>query len=414
MLKRMTLGIGLAVVLLLSAMTACSSSDSGGTSGSVAGPTICSTNPGGALQPFSVPCDPGANGILFTASGEVLALGGYAFPPANPDDPAFVDGWDVHFEEVLVTVDKVTLSDNPDKNPGDQAQTDGVVAEVDGPWAVDLHQGGPLAGKGGTEERAVPIAALTGQNKNGNIAFDLTKRYALGFDAVPATKNAQNVNLDAQGQSDYADMIAKGYVVLYVGTATFKGTACTPTDPEFDKLPKVVKFRFGFTSPTTYLNCQNPDNDPAKGFGDEEHQRGVYAFANKTSIAQITMHTDHPFWEGVAHDSPAHFDQVAAQYVGKAANPTATLEDMKGVDFSAFNDAQGNKLPWRNCVGASYTPPDTGAMYFDANGLPTDPSDATGTKLRDYADYMTYNQSTQGHVNSDGLCYIRRNYPSPP
>ena len=40
--------------------------------------------------------------IQFTASGEVLALGGYAFPPANPDDPAFVDGWEVKFTKLLV------------------------------------------------------------------------------------------------------------------------------------------------------------------------------------------------------------------------------------------------------------------------------------------------------------------------
>jgi hypothetical protein len=34
--------------------------------------------------------------------------------------------------------------------------------------------------------------------------------------------------------------------------------------------------------------------------------------------------------------------------------------------------------------------------------------------MRDYADYMTYNQSTQGHFNSDGLCFVQRHYPSPP
>ena len=29
-------------------------------------------------------------------------------------------------------------------------------------------------------------------------------------------------------------------------------------------------------------------------------------------------------------------------------------------------------------------------------------------------DYMTYDQSTQGHLNSDGLCFVDRHYPSPP
>jgi hypothetical protein len=45
-------------------------------------------------------------------------------------------------------------------------------------------------------------------------------------------------------------------------------------------------------------------------------------------------------------------------------------------------------------------------MKIAANG---DPS----TGFRDYADFSTYNQSTQGHLNSDGLCVVQRHYPSP-
>src|SRR5262249_48369680 len=56
---------------------------------------------------------PAGGSIAFTISGEVLALGGYSFPPASADDPAFVDGWEVKFTRVLVTVDRIKLSDNP-------------------------------------------------------------------------------------------------------------------------------------------------------------------------------------------------------------------------------------------------------------------------------------------------------------
>ena len=415
MKPRIWLGLGLAIGLPLSALPACSSDSTAPASKTIGpgGTGAGGTHDGGTLLPFTFPGDPGPGGVLFTASGEVLALGGYAFPPATPTDVAFVDGWDFHFDEVLVTIDKITLADNPDKEPGDQAKTDGVIAEVDGPFAIDLHKGGPLAGKGGSDEQSVPIAALTNQNKNGGAPFDLTRRYAFGFDTVPATKSAQNINLDDAAQADYAEMISKGYVVLYVGTATFKGTACTPSDPEFDKLPKVVKFRLGYKSPTTYGNCQNPDNDPAKAFANEEHERGVAFFANKSAIAQVTIHTDHPFWDSTAHDSPAHFDQIAARYTGQTGTPTAVLEDFVGVDFLGFKDAQGNKLPWRTCL-SSFMPPDKSAMHFDPMGVPVDPTDTSGSKLRDYADYMTYNQSTQGHLNSDGLCFVKRNYPSPP
>src|SRR5205807_4749447 len=126
--------------------------------------------------------------------------------------------------------------------------------------------------------------------------------------------------------ADYQDMINNGYVVLYIGTATWHGDAqgapaCTSTDNAFDftKLPRVVNFRLGFKSPTTYVNCQNPDNDPANPLGTEEHQRGIQVKANDTVIAQVTVHTDHPFWESFVHDSPAHFDQLAALAVKDAS-----------------------------------------------------------------------------------------------
>ena len=219
----------------------------------------------------------GGGTVQFTASGEVLALGGYGFPPASADDPAFVDGWELKFDELLVTFQNITLSENPDKVPTDQSQVDAPVAQLSGPFAVDLHKGGPLMGKGGADEQAVPIAALMNQNLNGYKPFDPTRRYGFGFDLVPAALGTTNINLDAQAQKDYGLMIASGWTVLYVGTATFKGTGCTSTNPAYDftKLPKVVKFKLGFASPTTYVNCQNPDNDPADPFGSEEHQRGV-------------------------------------------------------------------------------------------------------------------------------------------
>src|SRR5207302_3660283 len=174
---------------------------------------------------------------------------------------AFVDGWEIHFTKLLTTIDKIKLYANPDTSPTDQSQVGALVAEVDGPFAIDLHKGGPLAGKGGTNEQAFAIATLENQNKNGSKDFDPSVRYAFGFDLVPATASAQFLQL-ASSDADYADMVANGYVVLYVGTATWKGGAsCTSTNASFDftKLPSVVNFRLGFKTPTTYLNCQNHD-----------------------------------------------------------------------------------------------------------------------------------------------------------
>jgi hypothetical protein len=358
----------------------------------------------------------GGGTVQFTASGEVLALGGYAFPPAQAGDPIFVDGWEVNFDELLVTLDNITLSENPDKAPTDQSKTDKAVARVKGPWAVDLHKGGPLAGKGGGDEQAVAIATIENQNLNGGAAFDDTVRYAFGFDVVAATAAAKQIKLDATAKDDYATMIDNGWAVLYVGTATWKGgDGCISTNPDYDfgTLPTEVKFKLGFKSPTTYVNCQNPDNDPAAPLGDEEHQRGVQVRSNATTIAQATIHTDHPFWESFQHDTPAHFDQLAASAKKVDDVFTVTMDDTKGVDFTGFKDAAGDLLPWRSC-DPSYTPPDNAkGMHFDALGISYDPSGDPTKVIRDYLDYMTYDQSTQGHLNSDGLCFVQRHYPSP-
>ena len=358
--------------------------------------------------------------VQFTASGEVLALGGYAFPPANPGDADFVDGWEVHFTKFIAVFDKVTLAENPDTSPTDQSQTGKVVAEIDGPWAIDLHKGGPLMGKGGASEQAFPIDMIVNQNKNGGAPFDATMRYAFGFQSVPATASARLLQIDA-GDPDYADMVANGWNVLYVGTATWKGDqampACRSTGPasyDFSALPKTVNFRFGFATPTTYLNCQNPDNDPAAGLGGEDHQRGVQVKPNTQTIAQVTFHTDHPFWESFKHDTPAHFDQLASLAVKQ---PDGTylvqLTDTKKVDYTAFTDPAGMPLPWRAC-DAMYNPPSQNPqMGFDTLSIPHNTMGDGSTSIRDYWDYMRYDQSTQGHLNSDGLCFVQRHYSSP-
>ena len=375
---------------------------------------------GYALKAFCAPSDPGAGNIWFAASGEVLALTGYAFPPASSNDAAFVDGWDVKFSHLLTTIDKITLSENPDYQPGSQERTGKLVAEVDGPWAVDLSHSDPayLQGKGGAGEQAVPIAALNSQNKNGGDSFASDgSRYAFGFDVIAASDQAQNVNLDPEALADYQGMVESGCTVLYVGTATFAG------DPKFDgcvteatkSWPKTVNFELCFKSPSTYLNCQNPDNDPAEPFPSEEHQRGIAFLSSSSVLGQVTLHTDHPFWDSVLHDSPAHFDQFAARVADQADGALVTLEDTQGVDYTAYTDSAGNPVHWRYCIDP---PTDvhekfTGAMRFDPQSVPHAPASNAASGLRDYYDFATYNQSTQGHLNSDGLCFVERSYPSP-
>jgi hypothetical protein len=360
-------------------------------------------------------------GVVFAVSGESLALTGYDFPPASPDAPSFVDGWKIEFDRILVTLDKITIAANPDKSASDPSITDAVVAELDGPWAVDVHASNPgnLVGKGGGGEQAVRLATLANQNRNGNAPFETDgTRYAFGFDIVAASLAAKTVNLDAAAQADYEEMIKGQCTVFYAGTAAFAGNKADPNCYPDDRkaFPDVVSFRFCFKTPTSYANCQNPDNDPAKPMAGEEHVRGIAFESNKEVVAQITIHTDHPFWDSVLHDSPAHFDQFAARAVGSTGfTPTVTLEDTMHVDYTAYPDARGNVLAWRYCIDppTDAHPKLTGMMAFDPESVPHATMDDPATGLRDYYDFTTYDQSTQGHLNSDGLCYVRRNYPSP-
>ncbi len=352
--------------------------------------------------------------IQFTASGEVLALAGYGFPPTTDEAIAFADGWEVRFDRVLVTFANITLSENPDMAPTDQSKIGKVVAGVDGPWAIDLHKGGSLLGKGGSNEQAYPLATVANQNRNGGKAFDPTVRYALGYEIIPATASATRLQFGAD-DADYAEMISKGWTVLFVGTATWKGSNCTSSSTSFDfkEVPEVVKFRFGFSTPAAYVNCQNPDNDPAAALGSEEHERGVQVKGNQTIQAQLTLHTDHPFWESILHDTPEHFDQIAANAKADAlGNATVTLDDLLGVSYTAFA-FRGMPLPWRSCL-SGYTPPDASPqMGFDSRGIPSNRIGSASTSFRDYRDFMTYNASTMGHLNSDGLCFVQRKYSSP-
>jgi hypothetical protein len=408
---------------------------------------------------FSLPLSPCVDArsltpgqLLLTASGEALALQGYTFPDPNG---TFADGWTVTFTHYIATFDKVSLWSDPDAVPTDQSQHGPLVAELDGPWAVDMHLDGPsfpyIDGKE-QGERAVAFAVIRNENKNGGGLFPTDgTRFAVGFSAVEPTPNALNVNLDADGLAAYQAMIQDHCTVYYQGTATWVGntnggTCVAPTDAgtaalsgngtgneaEFANIPTTVNFDFCFkpadlgglqpgAAETSWSNCDNQDNDPAPGLSGEPHARGIAFPSNKYVIGEVTFHTDHPFWESTEHDTPARFDQFAAQAVGVSTDggaPTVHLDDVVGVNYLAFTDKTGAVLPWRTC-DPNYQNPNGGSrvgqMHFDPVRVSQCTNGDRTTGLCDYYDFSKYDQSTQGHWNgSDGLCFVQRHYPSPP
>jgi hypothetical protein len=376
----------------------------------------------------------GAGTILLTASGETLALTGFDWPDTGEDDTCMVDGWQFTLNRYLTVVQTVSIWSDPNLVPSDQAEHGPLVAHVTGPWVIDLHLGGPLMGKGGGGEEAKPFAQILAQDDGSS--FDPTITYGFGFDTIAAPSDVYNVNLydstmpsAADGKNDVDEytnvMIPNGYSVLYEGVATYLGAkpgqpSCdqvswgTPmTTYDFTKLPSPLPFQMGFSTPTSYVNCQNGTDLDGPGVNGEEHPRGVQVSATDTITAQVTIHMDHPFWESFAEDSPLHWDQVAAQYVG-VANPVARTEDLAGVNFTAFTDKTGTPIPWRTCDPTYYTPTSTGQLYFDPLKVKVTLGGTNPTVgLRDYYDFIRYTQATQGHLNSQGLCYIDRRYPAP-
>lgn len=361
--------------------------------------------------------DASASSITFTVSGETTAVTGFAFPPTSRDDIAFVDGWEVRFDRVLVTVDDIVLTENPDVSPTDQSQTGPAVAQAKGPWAVNLsREGAPGAttpgattGRGSVEDKSIRLVRLTGQNLRGNAGFDGSVRYGFGYKVVTASAGAIRVDLDPDASKDYDEMVAKGWSTLYVGTATFRGgTSCKSSVDgyDFSKLPTIVKFRLGFATPVSYANCQNSDLT-GKAFEGEEAQRGVQI--EGPTFAQLTFHLEHVFWDTVDHDQARPFFDTFAL---AAKNGVVTSDDLAALDPSGFADPAGTALPWRSCLADVAPPP--GTRKADTGSVPVvgragDP----GAGLRHLADFAAYQQSTMGHLNADGLCAVARAYPSP-
>ncbi|MBK7864304.1 MAG: hypothetical protein IPJ65_38035 [Archangiaceae bacterium] len=360
--------------------------------------------------------DPGTtkvnNGFLITVTGEGSATDGNPFPPGAGQEVVFKDGWQIDYTHVLVTAGKVVISENPDMSPTDPSQTGPVVAQLDGPFAVDLAKAGPLDSKE-MNGKSWRLGRIT--QKQDGTAFSATTRYAFGFDLVAAQSGVVNVNLDADARALYQTMAEQGFTVLYQGVATWKGDqgtpACRSTVASYDwgRVPKKVNFKIGWKAPVTYQNCVNPDLMPADS-------RGVQTQANDETIAQVTFHLDHPFWEALEEDAPLRWDAIAARKSVATAPAPAMVEvteaDLVGVDFQSFKDAQAMPMAMRFCGEQAAGEPTTGTLGYDPKSVPVNPTGGS-TGLKDLYDYTTYNLATFGHLNNDGLCYPARNYPSP-
>jgi hypothetical protein len=346
----------------------------------------CSTN-GSSGSPDGGGASSGAGTFQVTVTGEDVATGGFKVPASVGSEPFFVDGWEVTFSSLLVTLRNVSLSTEPDKAPADPLQTGPKVAGLDGVFAVNLSRPGPQTAVG-TKGTAWPLGTLDRLASGESFAADT--KYAVSFETAPATGDATRVNFEGNDEADYAEMISKGYTTYYIGTAEFKGTTCTSTDPVLTGLPPRVRFRLGFKKSVAYINCVNPE------LGAEV--RGAQVKSNEAAPLQITVHADHPFWSAFEEDALLRFDAFAfvAQAKGNSAGgvPVVTLEDFAGVPFEPIA-AGGRTLPGRTCSPAPSVSNPAGLVY-----------DKKGQAFADLKEFFEAIQMTHVHLNGDGLCAV--------
>jgi hypothetical protein len=265
---------------------------------------------------------------------------------------------------------------------------------------VNLHAHGILTGAGGAPESATPLLVFTQPASGG--AFDPSVRYGFSFDTVPASCNVHNVNLVGADLADLQTMVSHGWTKFFSGTATYRGDANMGPDggASFTNYPQSIRFAFGFSDPASYINCENPELGPS------DTDRGVQPSASGPSRAQITMHTDHFFWDQTdVEGTPLHFDPIAARAVDFGTNPTqqhsVSLSDLMGDFPTALTDRRGALVADRGL-------PSLEASMMDTNPPPSYGIGSAGSaSVHDLRDFVTYNARGQGHLNSNGLCFVR-------
>jgi len=336
-----------------------------------------------------------AKSFVVTVSGEDLAHDGYGWTKgknAQGDPPQLVDGWAVTFDHWIITVARIRLNEDPDKDSQDPTVLGPTIVTDPGTFAVDVVRGGPIVGKSGSpDEKTVEITRLPGDK------LDPARRYAFSYDLVAATPMATLVNLDAAGKALYARAQTRGWSMAIEGTATYKGDPAM-MGTVFAKMPASVHFSIGLENPSSYINCRNTDLMPAMG----ELPRGVQPDDRKPITIQITMHTDHLFWDQLnVERTPLHFDPfaiAAREFGGDAGVLDVTSAEIGTLDVTGFKTSANEALLWRSLC-PDYSAP-RGQMSYRTNGT-------TLTPVNSFLSYVSYSAASGGHMNADGECTIK-------
>ncbi|HTR52795.1 MAG TPA: hypothetical protein VMJ10_18905 [Kofleriaceae bacterium] len=379
-------------------------------------------NPLGSFDPGFTPTSPNTPlSIEVTISGETLGENGLPFTPINVGDPQFVDGWSVSFEKYIVVIGNVRLSPNATQY-SNQQQLNTIVATKPGPYAIDVHQ---LATDGfngfvGADGEEPAGGIFKWDTQDDGTAFDSGTLYAFSYDTVPAQYPATQVNFTKDDEVAYAEMVKNHWNKYIEARATFVATGKYPNaaiESKFESLaggvydtgmqayttPPQVHFIFGWNDATSSINCINPFN----GDMDEANlaNRGVQPNTNGATIAQVTIHTDHVFWDKLKQEgTPLRMDHIAA-WAGADTNTTPLDLGSLGTKPLALTFSDGTPLPDR----APYLNNPTGTFTSDQTDpthVTLDLNGVTASDISGLSAFMAFSAQSQTHLNANGLCYI--------
>ena len=334
-----------------------------------------------------------------------------------------------------------------------------AVAQVTGPWVVDLHKGGPLDGKGGGGEQALPFAVIDEPELERRRAVRSVDHVCFGFSTIeaPGDGSAINVNLDASEEADYQYMVKQGPTASTTtgrrpGPATRPAHRLasrsarrrTPTPARARTAARTMAERLTRADAgrrRLRLHQAAADDDVPARLLDADELRQLRQLHGQRAgepdgprradvdepeqIEQVTVHMDHPFWESFEEDTPVHWDQIAAQYIGvdepggahrrfqgRAVQPIQGQERERHAVARLRADATTRRRATERCRSARSACRRTRAARAPGT-IGQDYTTANCPAIRDYYDFIRYTQSTQGHLNSQGLCFIDRQFPAP-
>ncbi len=251
-----------------------------------------------SLAGFTPPGDPGAGGILVTASGEALAISGFPFPPDDPGiDTLMVDGWNFTLEAYISVFDHVTLWDNPDTRSDAISRSTARWSPTPTARGSSTCTRGDVSPARGAAASRRRRSSRFSQKDDGMPPSTRRSTYGFGFSTVQAPGDYARHQREPRCERVGRLRAAWSRTVTAFSTSGPRPSPGPPARPppcrarrtadggagyDFTQLPPTIDFRLGFSTPTNYVNCQNgTDFQNQTGLSGEDHPRGVQVLAQR-------------------------------------------------------------------------------------------------------------------------------------